>query len=392
MSDNVNRESRSTVHMIALLIMAIFLSMGGRVIFSPLMPYLQEEIDITLTMAGTLFLFVSVSFSLGLLLAGFVSFWIGHGRTIVSALAMVSSGLLICASAHSVMMLSFGMIWIGTGAGIYPPSGFAMINNKISVEKRSSAYAFHELGPNLALLVAPFFVLAAAPVLGWRGVVVLTSGLTGIGALAFYIWGAADSGFGARPNLSIVGRILRMRDAQMAMLLFSAALGGWQGVYAILPAYLVDNNLGSAEYVNSLLTASRATSVVMLLFTGMIIARLGRRKTIVVSLLFTSVLTGMLGVVEGRLLAAVMVIQPALVSVMLPAMLSSLAGVGEEQYQNITSALIITIGMSVGTGVVPVLLGMFGDYGLGWLGFVALSVYILTAVIALILTPTFGRD
>ena len=87
------------------------------------------------------------------------------------------------------------------------------------------------------------------------------------------------------------------------------------------PSWVVDHNLGSAEYVNSLLTASRATSVVMLLFTGMIIARLGRRQTIVLSLLFTSVLTGMLGVVEGRLLAAVMVIQPALVSVMLPAML-----------------------------------------------------------------------
>jgi len=50
------------------------------------------------------------------------------------------------------------------------------------------------------------------------------------------------------------------------------------------------------------------------------------------------------------------------------------------------------VGISVGGGVVPSLLGIFGDLGLGWLGFVSLAGFMFAAAIMLLATPRFGQD
>ena len=139
--------------MITMLVIAIFLSMTSRTIFSPLMPMLQKELGISLSTAGTLFFMISLSYGVTILFAGFLSSRIGHGKAIVTALAAISLGLLLSAVSWGILPLSMGMVLIGAGAGIYPPSGLVMINTTISLEHRSTAFSFHEIGPNLALLV-----------------------------------------------------------------------------------------------------------------------------------------------------------------------------------------------------------------------------------------------
>lgn len=377
--------------MIALLVIAVFFSMAGRVIFSPLMPYLQQELAISLATAGTLFLYSSISFSVIMLFSGFLAFHIGHGNTIVAALGSVGLGLLISGSAESVLVLTAGMICIGAGAGTYAPSGIAMINRKIGPERRGTAFAFHEIGPNLAMLVAPLIVLGAVPFFGWRGVLYLMALLCFLAAIGFYFFGASDSGVGAKPNLSTVKTILKLPEAYVGMLMFSASLAGWQGIYNILPAYLVAHSDWSAEHINSLLTISRIISISMLLFAGFIIRYLGNRTTIIGILIFTAMLTGLISVVQGRLLEMVVILQPAFVAVMFPAQLSCLAEIGEAWYQNVTIALIITVAMGVGAGLVPALLGFLGDHGFGWLGFLGLSGFMISIAVVLALTPSFCR-
>lgn len=377
--------------MVALLIVAVFFSMGGRIIFSPLMPYLQEALSISLATAGTLFLLVNVGFSVVMMCSGFLAARIGHGHTIVFALASIAVGLFISGFAGSTLMLAVGMICIGAGAGTYAPSGIAMINTRISVEKRSIAFSFHEIGPNMAILLAPLIVLVGVPWVGWRGVLLLMGLLSGLGSLAFYLWGARDSGVGARPNLATLTTILKLPDAYMGMLMFSASLAGWLGVFTILPAYLVEHSDWSAEYVNSLMTLSRVTSICLLLFAGPIINALGKRKTIILVLIFTSVLTGFLSVAQGRLLEMVIICQPAVIAVMFPAQLGCLAEIGEARYQNVTTSLLVTVGMTVGAGIVPALLGVMGDYGFGWLGFISLALFMLSAALIILLKPAFCR-
>lgn len=385
-------QNNGTYVLMSMLVVAVFFSMASRAIFSPLMPMLQKDMGVTLSVAGMLFLLLSISYAVAMLFCGFLAARIGHGKTIVTALAMIAFGLLLAALSPNLPLLAVGLFLIGAGAGTYPPSGIVMINTKISLQKRSTAFAYHEVGPNLALLLAPLFVLAMEPWFGWRGVLVWMSLVCALASLAFLRWGAADSGIGAAPDISTIGIILKLRSTLVGMVILSAALGGLHGVYSILPAYLVTEHSLSPQYVNVLLMLSRVASVLLLLKTGAIIKRFGKRKTIIWVLLFSSLFTGLVGLVNGALIPVVVIVQPAFLAVLIPALLSSIAEIGEIHYQNITYAVIIIVGVGFGAGVAPALLGLFGDLGLGWAGFVTLAGYMVLAVFFLLVNPTFGRD
>ena len=377
--------------MIFLLINAVFFSVVGRAVFSPMMPYLQDELGISLSTVGILFLLVTISFSVVMLFSSFLNAWIGYGNTVVASLILILVGLVISAYAGNAVILACGMICIGAGSGTYAPSGIAMINTKISALKRSTAFSFHEIGSNGAILLAPLIVLAGVPLLGWRGLLLLTGILSGVGAVLFYIFGAANSGVGAKPNLSTIATILRLPKAYVGMLMFSTSIAGLHGVFSILPAYLVEHTTWSAEYVNYLVTLSRVISISVLLLGGPIIKFMGKRNTIIMVLLFTGTITGLISIAEGRTLEIMVVLQPALIAVMFPAQLSCLAEIGEAWYQNVTSAMVIFVGMIVGGGVVPALLGILGDLELGWFGFVSIALFMFLGIVVLLFNPSFGR-
>ena len=213
----------------------------------------------------------------------------------------------------------------------------------------------------------------------------------GLAAVAFYFFGASGSGVGAKPNLRTIGTILRLPHGYVAMLIFSTSIAGLHGVYSILPAYLVEHTTWSTEHVNSLVMLSRVISISVLLCAGPLIKALGKRNALMMVLLFTGTLTGSISIAEGSMLKLVVILQPALIAVMFPAQLACLAEIGERWYQNVTTAIIVTVGMIVGGGVVPALVGLSADLGMGWLGFLSLAVFMFFGVIILLFTPSFGK-
>jgi len=389
---DANRPGNGSVLMISMLMVAVFFSMAARAIFSPIMPSLQSDLNIGLATAGSLFLFISVTYAVAILLAGFLAARIGHGLTIVVALALIAVGLFISAAAPGVVLMAVGMAFIGAGAGIYPPSGLAMVNRKISPQKRTFAFAFHEISPNFSLLVAPLIVLALEPLIGWRGVLLSMAAVCAMATLAFWRWGVTDSGVGAAPNFGTITIILKIPEIYVGMFLLTASTSGLHGVYAILPAYLVERAIYSTDEINSLLAASRLASILCLLVAGGVVNLIGKRQAITWALVFTSICTALIGLLEGTLLNIVIIAQPALVAAIIPPLLSSIADIGESRYHNITYSLIITVAIGVGAGVVPAVLGIFGDHGLGWLGFVSLGIFTAAAILALVATPDFGRN
>ncbi len=389
---DANGPGNGSVLMISMLMVAVFFSMAARAIFSPIMPSLQSDLNIGLATAGSLFLFISVTYAVAILLAGFLAARIGHGLTIVVALALIAVGLTISAAAPGVVLMAVGMAFIGAGAGIYPPSGLAMVNRKISPQKRTFAFAFHEISPNFSLLVAPLIVLALEPLIGWRGVLLSMAAVCAMATLAFWRWGVTDSGVGAAPNFGTITIILKIPEIYVGMFLLTASTSGLHGVYAILPAYLVERSLYSTDEINSLLAASRLASILFLLVAGGVVNLIGKRQAITWALVFTSICTALIGLLEGTLLNIVIIAQPALVAAIIPPLLSSIADIGESRYHNITYSLIITVAIGVGAGVVPAVLGIFGDHGLGWLGFVSLGIFTAAAILALVATPDFGRN
>ena len=78
-----SQQNTSPVLLISMLIIAVFFSMAARVIFSPLMPALQNELGGTLSTAGTLFLLANISYALAMLFSGFLAARIGQGNRLI---------------------------------------------------------------------------------------------------------------------------------------------------------------------------------------------------------------------------------------------------------------------------------------------------------------------
>ena len=220
----------------------------------------------------------------------------------------------------------------------------------------------------------------------------MMSGIVAVAAFVFKRWGAPDSGIGTAPDFSTIGTILKNRSTILGMVMLTAIIASQQGVYAILPAYLVTQHGLDSDFVNLMLALSRITGILLLLKAGSVIQLIGRRRTMTITLLFSAVFTALLGIIHGPMIALVIILQPAILTVCFPALLSSMADIGEARHQNITYSLIITVGFGTGSGIVPALLGVFGDMGIGWAGFVFLAVFMVIAILFLLKTPVFGRD
>ncbi|QEN06736.1 MFS transporter [Oceanispirochaeta crateris] len=378
--------------MVSLLILSVFFSMASRTVFSPLMPTLQKEMGLSLSAAGTLFLLINISYGIAMLLSGFLSSRIGHGQTVTSSLGIISLGLILAASSQGILLLASALILIGVGAGIYPPSGLMMINSNIDIQYRSTALSFHEIGPNAALLLVPLIVILLEPWFGWRGVLLCLAFISILAAVIFQRWGAPSGGYGTAPDFKIFGSLLRQKHAILGMAVLSAALAGLQGVYVILPAYLVAEHHISSPVVNMVLSGSRLAGILLLMRAGVIINHFGRRRTISGVLLFSACFTALLGIVQGPMILVVVIIQPAILAVLFPALLSSIGDIGDHRYQNITYSLILAVGVCVGSGVAPALLGIFSDLGLSGVGFILLALLIILPLVFLIRMPDFGEE
>ncbi len=143
------------VRMLLILLSVLFLSMLSRLIFSPLLVFIQKDLSLTGGQAGSLFLLITAGYSPGMLFSGFVSARLRHRGTIVLSLVLVAAGTFIAALSNTYLHLSIGVWILGVGTGMYPPSGIASITMAVSEEKAGKALAVHELGPALAFVMAP---------------------------------------------------------------------------------------------------------------------------------------------------------------------------------------------------------------------------------------------
>ncbi|MBU1138257.1 MAG: MFS transporter, partial [Proteobacteria bacterium] len=131
-----------------------FLNFTSRVIFSPLLPFIEQEMGLDHAQAGSFFLFISAGYFFSILASGFVSAQIGHKKTIV--LSTIASGavLLTLGFCTNLFTLRLTLFCLGLAAGLYLPSGLATISRLVAPAYLARGMAIHELAPNLGFVAA----------------------------------------------------------------------------------------------------------------------------------------------------------------------------------------------------------------------------------------------
>jgi predicted MFS family arabinose efflux permease len=369
----------------------VFLNITARLILAPLIPNIQKELGISLTDAGGFFLIVSIGTSITMILSGFVASRLTHKGAIALSLVGVAAGLLVVAFSPSLLVMRIGLFLVGVGAGLYPPSGMSVINTAIGRSRRGLALAMHEIGATFAYIMVPVLVIVLMRPISWRGIFLAIAAACVLLSVLVVHFGKPAGFPGAEPRFSRMGDLFRNPLTFTAIFLYAVSIGGIQGVYALLPAYLTSQAGLDVDYVNLLVSVSRVSGIACIFLGGLFVDRFGSRKTISFILGFSAFFTILLGCAQGYLLVVAVIMQPALLAAFFPAGHSAVSKIGRPETRNITFSIVMTLGGLFGTGLVPAVLGVLGDNGVTEAGFIGLGLFMACGVVLLFRQPRFGK-
>jgi len=373
-------------HIPALLFLAgiFFLNFLSRIILAPLLPAIEGDLQIGHRGAGSLFLFISLGYCVGLLGSGYVSSRFTHRRTIIASSMAVGVALLWISLSPTMAGIRWGLILLGLAAGLYLPSGIATVTSiVVSSRDWGKAIAIHELAPNLSIIAAPLIAEGLLLWFPWRGVIALIGAAAIVAGVAFIHLGKGGESRGETPSLQTLRFLFAQPAFWVMMALFSLAIGASLGVYTMLPLYLVAERGFERSAANQLVSVSRFAGPVMLFVAGWMADKLGPKKALGGILFATGVATALLGMVRGTWIVPVMFLQPMLALCFFPAGFAALAGIGPPQARNVAVSFSIAIAFLVGGGAIPAVIGLMGEEGSFALGFVLVGVLLVGGVVIL---------
>jgi NNP family nitrate/nitrite transporter-like MFS transporter len=340
-----------------------FLNFTSRVIFSPLLPIIEGEFGLDHAAAASFFLLISAGYFCSILLSGFVSARINHKRTIVLSTIATGIVLLLLSLCSTLFWMRIGLFSLGLAAGLYLPSGLASISKLVTPAYLARGMAVHELAPNLGFVAAPILADMMFRCCSWQqGLMWL--GILMIGAGLFY--GASSGGCrdrGRSLDLLTSQAILSRPEFWLLVLFFSLAMSSSLGVYAMLPLFLVSDQGMTPERANRLLAFSRIAAIMMPLAAGWFGDRIGNRLVMAFVLLIAGLCTVLLGLSSfSPWLIALVILQPMVAVCFFPSGFAVLSTLGPEGNGALAVSLCIPVAFLLGGGLLPVLIGVIGDY------------------------------
>ncbi len=339
-----------------------YLNFVSRIILGPFLPVIERELGLGHGGAGSLFLFVQIGYAVGLLGSGILSWRFTHRHTIVVSAVAVGIAMTGLSLAASLAVMRLWLVLIGTGAGLYLPAGVAIITHLVHDGQWGKALAFHELAPNLAFITAPLLAEALLATISWRGVLALVGGVAVLLGGCFALSGHGGRRQGEAPRLQTMAGLLRNPAVWAMMLIFAAGVGSSLGLYSMLPLFLVSEIGMTLRAANSITGLSRVACLGMAFVSGWLTDRMGHRHALTVALTITASLNLCLGLFSGPTLTPVFVfLQGAAAVMFFPAAFAAVSRLVPVQMRNLGVALTTAVGVFLGGGGVPALVGYLAE-------------------------------
>jgi len=340
-----------------------FLNILSRIILAPLMPTVELDLGISHGTAGSLFLLISVGYFTALLASGFVSARLLHRRTIVLSTVSLGAALYLTAFSHGLFGMQAGMILVGMAAGLYLPSGIALITHLVDARDWGKALAIHEVAPNLAFVVAPLFAELMLGWISWRNVLIVLGSLTVAASVVFSRFGQGGDFPGSAPGFGACKTLFKLPAFWIMTVLFMLGISSTLGIYMMLPLFLVTEHGMDPGMANELIGLSRVLCIAMALLAGVVNDRLGPKRTLMSVLLLAGTMTILLGLFQGSWVILLVFLQPLMAVSFFPPAFALLSAVGPPDVRNLSVSLAVPLGFMVGGGVIPLFIGFMGDKG-----------------------------
>ena len=265
----------------------------------------------------------------------------------------LGAALLAIAFTPSLFWIRAELLVLGMGAGLYLPSGVAVLTENTREGSWGTALAIHELGPNLGYICAPLLAEFLLRFFAWQGV------LGAIGAPAIVLSGVfLMSGLGG--SSARIGRVRRSSHGSSGIgrsgvaSLFAVSIGLGLGLYTMMPLFLV-SDVGMERLPANLITGlSRISGLFSVFLAGALADRIGRPRTVLFSLAAAGICAVVLGLVRGTWFTPVLIfLQSAFAASFYPAGFSLLSSVFPLPIRNVAVSMVLMFATLVGAGAVP---------------------------------------
>ena len=344
-----------------LLTSIFFFNFTARVVYAPLMPEIEANLNITHAAAGSLFFYISIGYFITLLGSGWVAARLNHRKTIILSSVVLGLALICMAFSSGLWAVRITLLLLGAGAGLYLPSGIATLTALINPRHWGKAIAVHELAPNLGFVLAPLLSELIMIWFSWRTVPVILGVTNILLGITFARYGRGGSFTGDAPGLASFKVFLTSPAFWIMVMLFGLGVAGTLGVYTMLPLYLVTEHAIDRNFANALVSFSRISSLFMAFAGGWASDRFGPRKTLIIVFLFSGVATIAMGTVSGNWVLWAIFLQPMLAVCFFPAGFAALSRIGPAGARNIAVSLAVPLAFMIGGGGVPAFIGFMGD-------------------------------
>ncbi len=373
-----NQTSSNFPYLTVVFLTAIFfLNFIIRIIISPLMPTILEDMGLTPDQAGSFFLVSASGYCVALLCSGFVSSRFLHVKTIVFSAIATGLMMLLTGLTHDLALMRWTVFAAGMAAGLYLPSGIAILTTTVAEKNWGKAMGIHELAPNVSFLLAPVLCEALLLWMTWRQVLFCVGAASILMGLSFLRFSRIRDFAGKAPNFKAFAPLAATPSFWGMMLLFSLGVSGTLGIYAMLPLFLVNAHGMAQAQANTLITLSRLATLPMPLVIGWISDRFGLKPVLATVLAVNGILVFGIGVSNGFLLQVWVFCQPVVAVCFFPPAFAALSHIGSEEMRSVAVSFTIPAAFLAGGGLVPSLIGILGDKGWFAAGFMAAGVMVL---------------
>ena len=337
-----------------------YVNFSSRTVISPLLPIIEDEFAISHAVAGSIFSFLSIGYTITLLLSGVLSPRIGYKRSIALGLLILMTSLFFLRYSTTYTSLAVASLFIGLGAGIYLPSAIPLITAVFGRNHWGKAIAFHETAASFSVFSIPLLTAIALRFLNWRDIFFILSAACLIVCVFFFIFSPDPSPQkGKRVRFSSV---LRRGDFWVMAILWVFASSCALGLYNVIPLFLVKENGMHLETANTIFGFSRIGGFFVAIIAGFLVDRYRAKKILFLVILLTGLSTMSLALAQTiPFLVVMLFVQATIYPAFFPVALVAISRLTDFNERSIFTGTTIAIGVIFGIGLTPVILGAVAD-------------------------------
>ncbi len=354
----------------------------ARVIYSPITPFICNEMKLSHIETGNIFLVLALGFAITLFASQYLSAMFSHKFTVI--FSVITSGLAIMLTAHTEAFEQFrlAIFTVGISSGLFVPSAVALIRENVPSYHLGKAFGVFGTAQSFAFILSPLCIDFFVQFMKWRDILYIF-GLLSIFLGLFFLFFMPKKEQKSLPvTFSFIRKVLSWPSFWILNLLLCVINGLNIGIYNMAPDFFERHNLLAMQDVNQLIICARTIGILTALIGGYLIDRLGFKKSLVAVLALCGAVTILMGAARNPMVALIFFCaQSPIAACLMPMIHFGMTTIVPTEKNAAIVSIMAPFGFAFGAGIVPQVLGLFGNYNLYGEGFITFGFASITCAL-----------